>query len=110
MLPRLLDPENEHGYVWPDSAYSDECFEVFLSLRWFREPDCEKGMCKNPLGKAAKKLNRVKSAIRACVECFWGCMAISMAGKMARKIGLAGGIAMAWWGLKKLKFNLLRYL
>jgi hypothetical protein len=31
MLPRLLDPENEHDYVWADSAYSGECFESLLS-------------------------------------------------------------------------------
>jgi hypothetical protein len=26
MLPRLLDPENKHDFVWADSAYSGECF------------------------------------------------------------------------------------
>jgi IS5 family transposase len=35
MLPRLLDPENEHDYVWADSAYSGECFADLLSLGGF---------------------------------------------------------------------------
>jgi transposase, IS5 family len=35
MLPKLLDPENEHDYVWADSAYSGECFEDLLSIGGF---------------------------------------------------------------------------
>jgi len=35
MLPRLLDPKNEHDYVWADSAYSGECFEALLGLGGF---------------------------------------------------------------------------
>jgi transposase, IS5 family len=27
ILPSLLDPENEHDFVWTDSAYSGESFE-----------------------------------------------------------------------------------
>ena len=62
----------------------------------------------NPLSEAAKELNRAKSAIRACVEHVFGFMAMSMGGKMTRKIGLAR--TEAWWGLKNLTFNFLRYL
>ena len=43
MLPRLLDPENEHDYVWADSAYSGECFEELLSLGKFESLIHEKG-------------------------------------------------------------------
>jgi IS5 family transposase len=108
MLPRLLDPENEHDYVWADSAYSGECFEDLLSLGGFESLIHEKGARNHPLGDAAKELNRVKSAIRACVEHVFGCMTMSMGGKLTRKIGLERN--EAWWGLKNLTFNFLRYL
>ena len=42
MLPRLLDPENEHDYVWVDSAYSVECFEDLLSLGVFEASSINK--------------------------------------------------------------------
>jgi transposase, IS5 family len=108
MLPRLLDPENKHNYVWADSAYSGECFEDLLSLGGFESLIHEKGARNHPLGDAAKELNRVKSAIRACVEHVFGCMTMSMGGKLTRKIGLERN--EAWWGLKNLTFNFLRYL
>jgi IS5 family transposase len=108
MLPQLLDPENEHDYVWADSAYSGECFEDLLSLGGFESLIHEKGARSNPLSEASKELNRIKSAIRACVEHVFGCMTMSMGGKMTRRIGLAR--TDAWWGLKNLTFNFLRYL
>ena len=108
MLLRLLDPENEHDYVWADSAYSGECFEELLSLGGFESLIHEKGARNNPLSEAAKELNRVKSAIRACVEHVFGAMTMSMGGKLTRKIGLEK--TEAWWGLKNLAFNFLRYL
>lgn len=108
MLPRLLDPENEHNYVWADSAYSGECFEELLSLGGFESLIHEKGARNHPLTDDAKELNRIKSAVRACVEHVFGCMTMSMGGKLTRKIGLAR--TEAWWGLKNLTFNFLRYL
>jgi transposase, IS5 family len=96
MLPRLLDPENEHDYVWADSAYSGECFEELLSLGGFESLIHEKGARNHPLSDAAKELNRVKSAIRACVEHVFGAMTMSMGGKLTRKIGLER--TEAWWG------------
>jgi IS5 family transposase len=108
MLPKLLDPENEHDYVWADSAYSGECFEDLLNLGGFESLIHEKGARNNPLSEASKELNRIKSAIRACVEHVFGCMTMSMGGKMTRGIGLAR--TEAWWGLKNLTFNFLRYL
>ena len=108
MLPRLLDPENEHDYVWADSAYSGECFENLLSLGGFESLIHEKGARNHPLSDAAKELNRIKSAIRACVEHVFGGMTMSMGGKLTRKIGLERN--EAWWGLKNLTFNFLRYL
>jgi IS5 family transposase len=108
MLPRLLDPENEHDFVWADSAYSGECFEDLLNLAGFESLIHEKGARNHPLSDAAKELNRVKSSIRACVEHVFGCMTMSMGGKLTRKIGLERN--EAWWGLKNLTFNFLRYL
>jgi len=108
MLPRLLDPENEHDFVWADSAYSGECFADLLSLGGFESMIHEKGARNHPLSDEAKKMNRVKSAIRACVEHVFGCMTMSMGGKLTRKIGLKR--TEVWWGLKNLTFNFLRYL
>jgi IS5 family transposase len=108
MLPKLLDPENQHDYVWADSAYSGECFEDLLSLGGFESRIHEKGARNHPLSDAAKDRNRIKSAIRACVEHVFGCMRTSMGGKLTRKICLERN--EAWWGLKNLTFNFLRYL
>ena len=108
MLPNLLDPENEHDYVWADSAYSGECFEDLLNLGGFESLIHEKGSRNHPLSDEAKDLNRIKSAIRACVEHVFGAMTVTMGGKLTRKIGLARN--QAWWGLKNLTFNFLRYL
>ena len=104
----MLDPENEHDDVWADSAYSGECFEDVLSHGGFESLIHEKGAGNNPLREACKEPNRVKSAIRACVEHVFGCMTMSMGGKMTRKIGIERN--KAWWGLKNLTFNFLRYL
>ena len=68
MLPRLLDPENEHDYFWADSAYSGECFEDLLSLGGFESRIHERDERNHPLGDAAKERNSIKSVIRACVE------------------------------------------
>jgi IS5 family transposase len=108
MLPRLLDPENEHDFVWADSAYSGECFADLLRLGGFESLIHEKGARNHPLSDEAKKMNRVKSAIRACVEHVFGCMTMSMGGKLTRKIGLER--TEVWWGLKNLMFNFLRYV
>jgi hypothetical protein len=108
MLPRLLDPENEHYYVWADSAYSGEYFEDLLNLGGFESLIHEKGARNYPLSDAAKTMNRLKSAIRACREHAFGCMPMSMGGRRTRKIGLER--TESWRGLKKLTLNLLRYL
>ncbi len=89
MIAHLLDPEDEHDFVWADSAYSGECIRDLLDLAGFESLIHEKGVRNHPLGDAAKELNHVKSAIRACVEHVFGCMTMSMGGKLTRKIGLA---------------------
>jgi IS5 family transposase len=70
-------------------AYSVEGIQNLLYLAGFENLIHEKGVRNHPLGDAAIKLNRVKSAIRACVEHVYGCMTMSMGGKLTGKIGLA---------------------
>ena len=108
ILPHLLDPENEHDYVWADSAYSGESIEDLLNLGGFVSLIHEKGARNHPLSDAAKELNRVKSSIRGCVEHIFGCMAMSMGGMLTRKIGLERN--EAWWGLNNLTFSFLRFI
>jgi IS5 family transposase len=98
MLPMLLDPDNQDNYVWADSAYSGQCFEDLLSLGGLESRIHEKGSRNHPLSEAAKERNSVRSAIRACVEHFFGGMTTSMGGKLTRKIGLERN--EAWWALK----------
>ena len=79
-----------------------------MSLSGFESLIHVKEARNKPLSNAAKEVNRIKSAIRAGVEHVFGCMTISMGGKMTRTIGLAKTVA--WWGRKNLTFNVLRYL
>jgi transposase, IS5 family len=88
MLPHLLDSENEHDYVSADSTYSGEFFESLLSLGGFESLMHEKGARNHHLSDAAKELNRLKSGIRASVKHVFSSMAMSMVGKLTRKIGL----------------------
>ena len=108
MLPMLLDSAKTDDYFWADSAYAGKCFEDLLSLGGFESCIHEKGSRNHPLSEAVKERNRIKSAIIACMEHVFGCMTMSIGGKMARKIGLEKNTA--WWGLKNLTFNFLRYL
>jgi hypothetical protein len=77
MLPHLLDPENEHDYVWVDSAYIGMCFQGLLALAGYESLIHEKETRNHPLGDDSKQLNCVKSAIRVCVEHVFGCMTTS---------------------------------
>ena len=108
MLPLVLDPVNEHDYVWAGSAYSGECFNALLSLGGFEGLIYEKGGRNHRLSDAAKELNRLKSQIRAYVEHVFGCMTITMGGKLKRKVGLER--SEAWWSLNYLTFHILRFL
>ena len=68
----------------------------------------EKGARNHLLCEAARKLNLVKSSIRALLEHVFGCMSMSMRGKLTIKIGLVK--IEACWSLNNLTFNFLRYL
>jgi len=104
----LLDPENQDDYVWADSAYSGERFQDLLSLGGFKNRIYEKGSRNHPLSATATERNSIRSQIRARVEHVFGCFATSMGGKFSRKLGLKRN--KAWWSLKNLTFNFLRYL
>jgi hypothetical protein len=95
------------GIGW-SSAHLGECFEELLNLGKFESLIHEKGARNHPLSDAAKKPNRIKSAIRACVEHVFGCMTMSMGRKLTRKVGFESN--EVWWGLKNLTFNSLRFL
>ena len=88
IIASLRDPENEHDFVWADSAYSGEPIRGLLELAKYESLIHEKGVRNQPLSDAAKELNRTKSAVRACVEHVFECMTMSMGGKLTRKIGL----------------------
>jgi len=82
--------------------------KAFEYLLRFENRIDEKGARNHPLSDAAKERNSINSAIRACVEHVFVCITTSMGGKFTRRIGLE--MNEAWWGLKSLTFNLLRYL
>ena len=105
----VLTPTNiPDDYVWADSAYSGERFKDLLSLAGFENRIHEKGSRNHPLNAAATERNSIRSQTRARVEHVFGCFATSMGGKFTRKIGLKKN--NAWWSLKNLTFNFLRYL
>jgi len=108
MLPMLLDPENHDDYVWADSAYSGERFNDLLSLAGFENRIRKKVSRSHPLSAAATERNSIRSQTRARVEHVFDYFSTSMGGKFTIKIGLKRN--RAWWSLKNLTFNFLRYL
>jgi transposase, IS5 family len=108
MLPMLLDPENQDDYVWADSAYSGERFKDCFSLVGFENRIHEKGSRNHSLSAVVTDRNSIRSQIRARVEHVFSCFTTSMGGKFTRRIGLKRN--KAWWNLKNLTFNFLRYL
>ena len=68
MLPMLLDPETTHDYVWADSAHAGECFEHLLKHGGYENCIHKKGSRNHPLSDTGIERNRIKSAVRACVE------------------------------------------
>ncbi len=88
MFPRLLDPENQQNFVWADSAYSRARLQDLLELAGFDNLINAKGSCNHPLREETKAHNRIKSSIRSRVEHVFGCITMSMGGKLMRKVGL----------------------
>ena len=85
-----------------------ERFNDLLSLAGFENRIHEKGSRNHPLSAAAAERNSIRPQTRARVEHVFGCFATSMGAKFTRKIGLKRN--NAWWCLKNLTFNFLRYL
>ena len=108
MLTCVLDPENRDDFVWADSGYAGEKFEELLELAGYESRIHEKGTRNHPLSEEAVERNRKRSKVRARVEHVFGLMTVCMGGKMTRRIGLAKN--QAWWGLRNLTYNFLRYL
>ncbi len=107
LLPSLLDPENSGDIVWGDSAFAGKNFDEMLELAGYQSNIHEKGSRFKPLDDEAKERNKKKSKIRAKVEHVFGGMVTWMNGKLTIRIGLPRTVA--WWGLRNLTFNLIRY-
>jgi hypothetical protein len=99
--------ENSGYNVWGDSAFAGKKFDEMLELAGYQSNIHEKGLRFNPLDADAKERNKKKSKIRAKVEHVFGGMVTLMNGKLTLRIGLPR--TKAWWGLRNLKFNLVRY-
>jgi IS5 family transposase len=108
LIPSLLDPENTDDIVWGDSAFAGMKFAELLELGGFESNIHEKGSRHHPLCEEAKERNKVRSKIRAKVEHAFGGMVTWMKGKLTRRIGLDR--TRAWWGLRNLTFNFMRYM
>ena len=108
ILPQVLNPENRDGFVWADSGYAGARFEDLLDLAGYESNIHEKGARSHPLSEQAQERNKVRSKVRARVEHVFGLITTCMRGKLTRSIGLAR--TRAWWGLRNLTYNFLRYL
>jgi len=108
MLPQVLDPENRDDFVWADSGYAGSRFDDLLEAAGFESRIHEKGSRCHPLSEEALERNKVRSSVRARVEHVFGVITTCMRGKLTRRIGLAR--TRAWWGLRNLTYNFLRYL
>ncbi len=108
MLTQVLDPENRDDFVWADSGYAGAQFEDLLGMAGFESRIHEKGSRCHPLSEEALERNKVRSSVRARVEHVFGAITTCMRGKLTRRIGLAR--TRAWWGLRNLTYNFLRYL
>lgn len=107
MLPALLDPKNTEPMVWADSAYKSKQVDSFLKEVGYESRIQEKGSRQRPLDAGAKERNRERSKTRCRVEHVFAQMEMAMGGKLTRCIGLAR--VRAWWCLRNLVFNFLRF-
>ena len=88
MFQRLLDQENKQNFVRADSAYSGARPQELLEIAGFDNLIHVKGSRNQHLSEDAKAHNRIKSSIMARVEHVFGCITLSMGGKLTRKVGL----------------------
>lgn len=107
-LEEVLDETNTGAGVWADSAYRSEETEAWLGEAGFVSQIHYKGKRGKPLSEHKKRLNRMRSTIRARVEHIFGFQKNSMGGKLIRTIGLAR--AKTKIALMNLTYNIMRYL
>ena len=107
LLPALLDLDNQADVVGADSAFAGKKFDELLDLAGFENNIHEKGSRNHPLAEAAKERNNIRSTIRVKVEHVFGGMVTWMRGKLTIRIGCPR--TKAWWGLRNLTLNLIRY-
>ena len=108
LLAEVLDEANTGASVWADSAYRSEETEQRLGEAGFKSQIHYKGQRGKPLSAYKKRLNRLRSTIRARVEHVFGFQHNSMGGKLIRTIGLARAKTMI--ALMNLTYNIMRYL
>ena len=108
MLPALLDPTNDSNSLWGDSAFAGLIYRAFLETAGYQSHIHEKGTRNHPLSVDAKARNSMRSKTRARVEHVFGQMVMTMKGKYTRLIGI--NRITAWWGLRNLAFNFLRFI
>jgi len=87
LLAEVLDEANAGISVWADSAYRSEETEQWLGEVGFKSQIHYKGQRSKPLSAYKKRLNRLRSTIRARVEHVFGFQHNSMGGKLIRTIG-----------------------
>lgn len=108
LLEEVLDEANTGAGVWADSAYRSEQTEQWLGEGGFKSHIHYKGQRGNPLSAHKKRLNRMRSTVRARVEHVFGFQENSMGSKFIRTIGLAR--AKTKITLMNLTYNMMRYL
>jgi len=89
-------------------AYRSEETEQRLGEGGFKSQIHSKGQRGKPLSAHKKRLNRLRSTVRARVEHVFGFQHNSMGGKLIRTIGLAR--AKTKIALRNLTYNIMRYL
>ncbi len=104
VFEEMLDEGNGGNGVWADSAYRSKETEEILEERGYRSYVNRKGSRNRPLGKWAKRANRIYSVVRA--EHVFGAQGNDMGGRLLRSIGIVR--AKANIGLKNLAYNMRR--
>ena len=103
------EPKNTEPMVWADSACKSKRVDSFLKELGDESRIQERGSRQHPLAAAAKERHRKRSKTCSRVEHVFAQveMAMAMGGKLTRCIGLAR--VRAWWCLRNLAFNFLRF-
>ena len=107
-MEELITEKNRGESVFADSAYRSEERQQKLAQMGIESYIHEKGTRGHPLTEAQKKMNHIKSRVRARIEHIYGHMENSMGGDTLEYIGLKR-ITTAI-GLRNLTYNMVRYV